>query len=158
MMSRTKISLIELLNRVAERARGAGVFGAVSLNDSRLECAAEASAEPAFYRVDADGGRVWISLVTPDRWLSESIESDLMHTGDKIEELVVEELIDLGGSAERLTCQHFRSDDRLFTFRTPVADASVLDEGDADRAGLMLLAYEACFRRLGDMSAPEGEP
>ena len=125
----------------------AGVFGAVSIKDGRLVCTAKAAAAPASYRVFSEGGRVWVSLVMADRWLSESIEGDLMHSGDKMEDLLEEELIDQGAPVTRLKIEHFRSDDLLFTFRSPLERA--------DAVGKVLLAYEACFRNLGDMNAGE---
>ncbi len=141
------------LNALADRARAAGVFGPVTVRDGMLVCHAKASAAPASYRVLGDQGQVWVALVMADRWLSESIESQLVENGDKVETLVREEVIDLGGGAEAspsiITCEHFRSDDLLFTFRSPVGKVSPLV--DVPRAMLFLLAYEAAFRQLGDM-------
>ena len=143
------------LEEVARRARGAGVFKGVKVESSRVICDALASAEPAAYRVDVDeGGSVSVSLVTSNRWLSESIEAELMHTGDKIEELLEEELIDQGYEG-KLTCQHYRSDDLLFTFRSELPVKP--DSKGAAGAAKCLLAYEACFRELGDMEADEEE-
>ena len=72
-----------------------------------------------------------------------------MHTGDTMEDLLEEELVEMGQPAgSPVVIEHFRSDDLLFTFRTPVP-------GDVDVAAAWLLAYEACFRRLGDMEAGE---
>lgn len=150
---------------VAQRARDAGVFGVVelvsrdlsgaALQEPRLECAALASASPAFFRVEREGNRLWISLVTADRWLSQSIEADLVHTGDKVDELLEEELADLGYTGPKVVFEHFRSEDKLFTFRTPlaVAHGNFADPAIIHNAGSLLLAYEACFRELGDMNA-----
>ena len=133
-----------LLESVAQQARHAGVFGAVAVTDAGLVCAArDADAE---YRLGWEDARLWVSLVTPDRWLSESIEADLMHTGDDIEELLEEELVEQGVEASRPAVEHFRSEDRLFTFRSPVS------REDPMTAIGWLLAYEACFRSLGDMA------
>lgn len=150
----------DILPKVEAKARDAAVFGDITTENHRLLAAAANSAEPAFYRLETDAGKVWVSLVTADRWLSESVEADLMHSGDTLEELLEEELIDLGydlTDAERpLAFEHFRSDDMLFTFRTPIpasTDAAV----DADRAALFLLAYEAAFRQLGDIDAGEDD-
>jgi hypothetical protein len=114
-----------LLEQVGANARRAGVFGAVRTEGGRLVCAAAASAEPADYRVSVEpSGRVWVELVTANRWLSESIETDLVHTGDKLNELLDEELADLG---------------------------SAVPEPTAEAVTTWLLAYEQCFRQLGDM-------
>lgn len=154
-MTMTINGLTSLLDRVAEGARAAGVFGQVEVKGSRLNCTAPASAAPAAYRVEPDGGRLWVSFVTPDRWLSGSIELDLIHTGDKLDELLEEELVDQEYPGEPFPFEHFRSEDKLFTFRSPLP----VDAGQADpaRHGTLvlkaLLAYEACFRNLGDVNA-----
>lgn len=135
-----------LLETVAEQARHAEVFARVAVQEAGLVCHAADAAAHAEYRLGWEDGRLWVSLVTPDRWLSESIEADLMHTGDDVEELLEEELVEQGLEASRPVVEHFRSDDRLFTFRSPVSPE------DADTAARWLLAYEACFRTLGDMA------
>ena len=153
-MSGTDTGLEALLGTVAQRARDAGVFGEVTLAAGRLDCEADGSAEPASYQVYAEGEKIWVALVMADRWQSESIESDLMHTGDKLEELLEEEMVDLGYEGPTLPYEHFRSDEMLFTFRTPLPASA----GDGLIAQT-LLGYEACFRQLGDMddTGDEGE-
>ncbi|MEO0511309.1 MAG: hypothetical protein AAF108_00205 [Planctomycetota bacterium] len=145
-------SIDQLLSAVHERATQSGVFGPCKNEDGRLSCSAKASAEPAAYRLELVGDELYISLVMQDRWQSESIESDLMHSGDKIEELLEEELVDLGYSAEGAggpAVEHFRSDSLLFTFRSKVPTGN--DGWDPEATTLLLLGYEACFRQLGDM-------
>lgn len=136
----------QMFDQIKAKAVQAGVFGPVQIKNNRLVCAAAGSAEPADYRVfeDAEGG-VWVELVTANRWLSESIETDLVHTGDKLNELLDEELAELDWVGEASTFEHFRSDDMLFTFRSKVPDPT------PERVATWLLAYEACFRQLGDM-------
>jgi len=146
----------EFLEKAKSAAAGAGVFGPVSIKGGVLVCVAKDAAAPASYRLFGEGGKVWVSLVMADRWLSESVEADLMHTGDKIEDLLEEELVEVGASPTRLVVEHFRSDDLLFTFRSPLPVGPESARG-AEAAVKFLLAYEACFRNLGDMSAgPEG--
>ena len=137
----------ELLDAVQTRAREAGVFGdAVRIENGVLICPALNAAAPADYRVRIDhAGSAWVELVTPDRWLSESVETDLVHTGDKLNELIDEELADLGWEGGPSSFEHFRSDDLLFTFRSRVPDAS------PETVTTWLRAYEQCFRRLGDI-------
>jgi hypothetical protein len=152
----------KLYAAVAERARGAGVFGDVGVDAGMVRCQAKDSAEPAEYRLLVDAGKLWVALVTPHRWLSQSIEADLVHTGDKIEELVEEELVNLGWKAPpppRLPFEHFRDEHKLYTFRTPLpVDLSRADAPETiDRVALALLAYEAAFRPLGDMEADDEE-
>lgn len=146
----------ELMNTLRIAAEEAGVFESVCIEPGQLVCQADGSAEPAEYRVDVQDGKVWVSLVTDNRWLSESIESELMHTGDKLDELLEEEMADLGYEGPMLPFEHFRSVDKLFTFRTPVCDeAPEYTSKQGDLARLTLLGYEACFRQLGDMSESE---
>jgi len=140
------------LEEVRARASRAGRFSRVLTKEGRVVCEADGSAEPAWYRVEFDDGRCWVSLVMSDRWLSESIEADLMHTGDKLEDLIEEELVDQGVEGVKPAFEHFRSDDMLFTFRTAIPG-----EPDPDTALRWLLAYEACFRNLGDMEPGEEE-
>lgn len=151
-------SLERILTSVRARAEAARVFGAVDVRDGMLVCRAKASAASASYRLVTDSGRLWVALVMADRWLSESIEADLMHTGDKMEELIEEELVELGVQGADVTCEHFRSEDLLFTFRSPVAlpGSGIDSAGASEAAAAWLLAYEAAFRNLGDMSAGAG--
>ena len=83
------------LELIRDRAAKEGVFGEIEIVTDRVACAAMQSAEPAFYRVVCEQGDCCVELVTEDRWLSESIEADLMHHGDPIEELIEEELAEL---------------------------------------------------------------
>ncbi len=125
------------------------------MKDGRLVCHAKAAAAPASYRLFLESGKLWVSLVMADRWLSESIETDLLHTGDKMEDLLAEELAEQGfPTGHILHIEHFRSDDLLFTFRSPLP-LNAADPAAADAAARYLLAYEACFRNLGDMEESE---
>ena len=75
--------------------------------------------------------------------------------------LISEELVEIG-YAERVRgdslvmCEHYRTEEKLFCFRSkiPVNPSSP----DASAIALQwLLAYEAAFRRLGDMDAGGGD-
>lgn len=151
--------LFTLLTSVAEKARASGLFGEIETTPSaaptRLSAAAKAAAAPAWYRLELDQGQLWASVVTPDRWLSHSLEADLTHTGDKLDELLAEELEELGWNGEppRLRFDHFRDEQKLFTFRSPLPiTPQQLATAEGTRlAELFLMGYEACFRRLGDM-------
>lgn len=148
-----------LLEALRQRAEAAGVFASCQIINNRLDCLADGSAEEAYYRVRWDDGKVWVALEMADRWQSESIEADLVHTGDKLDELLEEEMVDLGYEGPRPTFEHFRSDDMLFTFRSPLnVPAESLDSDESARAAAhLLLGYEACFRQLGDMDADNAE-
>jgi len=148
-MSTHSPSIPNHLAAVAAKARASGLFAAVEVHPHGVVCEAKASAAPAQYRVTFEGSRWYVEVTTADRWLSHSIEADLLNTGDHLEELVDEELVELGATPLKAKVEHFRNDDKLFVFRSP------LPGGDA--AAMALLAYEACFSRLGDMSAGAGE-
>ena len=145
----------QFLEAIKANADKAKVFKDVKITSKGvLQCTAKASAEPAWFRVDKVN-EVWrVSLVTADRWLSESIEADLMHYGDPIEELIEEELVELGFKGARPVVKHYRSDDMLYTF---ISEIPGVDETKGPKAietaTRWLLAYEAAFRELGDMEA-----
>jgi len=139
-----------LIQDVRELAEQSGVFGACEVKDGRLVCAAAGSAAPAAYRVDVEPEGPRVSLVMADRWLSESIEAELMHSGDSIEELLDEELAEQGVDDVTPKVDHYRSDDLLFTFTTRLPATA-----NAKAIAGTLLAYQACFVQLGDME--EGE-
>jgi hypothetical protein len=147
--------------KIAKTAEDAGVFARVRVVGERVECEAKDAAAPAFYRVDVQQGKVCVSLVTADRWLSQSIEQDLVHTGDKLADLIDEELAELGHppvAKGSIKVEHYRSDDKLYTFRTPMMAVEQAAAPDAVRSiGLHLLAYEAAFRELGDMPGGDDE-
>ncbi len=148
----------DLLAQVAIKAAAAAVFGTIETKPNRLSCQAIASAEPAFYRLLADASHLWVALVTDNRWLSGSIEQQLTHTGDKLPDLLEEEFADLDMPGTRPAVEHFRDEAKFFTFRSKVlslADAETEMQLNplavVTKVATYLLAYEMCFRRLGDM-------
>jgi hypothetical protein len=150
----------ELYEEVGDRVRRPKVFEKVRRNDEALSCRARHVPSDTWYKADVseDHDLVWVGLYTPDRWLSESIEADLMNTGDKIEELLEEELYDCGFEA-RLPVEHFRDEKKQYVFRSPVflpKSEKLNGEEMIDRVTRAILAYEATFRRLGNM-APRDE-
>jgi hypothetical protein len=148
----------EFLKGIGAKAEKAGVFGEIKVTRMQtLQCAAKNSAEPAWYRIERTDDKWNVSLVTANRWLSESIEADLMHYGDPIEELIEEELAELGYKGKPLEVKHYRSDDMLYTFRSPMPVKEADGQKAVDVATQCLLAYEAAFRELGDMSGGDEE-
>lgn len=144
-MSTNSPSIATHLASIAAKARSSGLFGSVEVRPHSVVCEAKASAAPAQYRVTVEGSRWYVEVTTADRWLSHSIEADLLNTGDHLEDLVDEELVELGATPLKAKVEHFRNDEKLFVFRSLLPGA--------DAATTTLLAYEACFSRLGDMSA-----
>lgn len=144
-----------LYEEVGDRAREAKVFGKVRRTDDALKCRALHVDSEAYYRVEVDlpsHERIFIGLYTPDRWLSESVEADLVHSGDKIEELLEEELVDKGFETP-LPIEHYRDENKHFVFRSTidVHPGDIDSEAVIETVEKVLLAYEACFRELGDM-------
>jgi len=143
-----------ILQSVIPVASARGVFERIEPLGDRIRCHAKGCPEPAWYELALDGEAIVVRFATPDRWLSESIESDLMHFGDPLEELVEEELAELGWRGKVPQIKHFRDDARLYTFenRLPESVAS-----DASLTAKFLFAYEAAFRSLGDVGGGDGE-
>lgn len=152
-MGTAGIDLQRVIDQARRRAEEAGVFGSVRLEGGSIACRALNSAEEAHYRLTPQGDRLIVSLDMLDRWQSESIESGLMHSGDKLEELLDEELAELGFAGKVPPYRHFRSDDKLFVFETTVPLEGLSEAEAIERAAQFLLGYEACFRQLGDMDA-----
>lgn len=141
----------DLLNTVSHQASTSGVFSRVESLADRIRCHAKGSPEPAWYELADVGGTLIVRFATPDRWLSESIESDLMHYGDPIEELVEEELAELGWRGKVPSIKHFRDDQKLYTFENTVPAM------DVETAAKFLMAYEAAFRALGDVGGEKDD-
>lgn len=144
-----------LYEEVADLVREDKIFAKVRRTDEALICRAKDVEIEASYRV-AVGEKhdvVWVGLYTPDRWLSESIEADLVHRGEKLEDLLEDELYDQGLEI-RLPTEHLRDRSMQYLFRSPIQlppNEKLDGEGMVDRVAKVLRAYEALFRQLGDM-------
>ena len=145
-------TLNSMLTVVRDRIETSGRFAEVTSSETGIQCRAQNVESDAWYSVDFTEAGVFIVLATPDRWLSESIEADLMHNGDSLEELIEAELIDLDVPAEAATVapvERFQSDDFLYTYRSQVTDET------EETIIRWLLAYEAAFVELGDMGGDD---
>jgi hypothetical protein len=140
------------------------VFESVEINRGLVKAHARVVESPCWYQVGPletidRTSRLWVGIYTPDRWLSGSIEADVLHMGDKYEDLLEEELVDQGWNA-RLEVEHFRDDEKVFVFRSPilVEESQSLDDASLiEKATQALLAYEMAFRELGDMVPEEDD-
>jgi hypothetical protein len=131
-------------------------FAAIKRTETGVRCDALHVEEDCYYAAHAeDDGTVWVGWYTPDRWLSESVEADLVHTGDKIDELLEDELVDQGLSV-KVKLEHFRNPDKVFVFRGKVQLPSDTNEASTTLVKA-LLALQACFVELGDMGPDEDE-
>lgn len=153
-----------MLDALAQRCRESDFFASVEVVDGLLKAHAKVVESPCWYQAGPletvdETSQVWVGIHTPDRWLSGSIEADVLNKGDKYEDLLEEELVDQGwqGNA-RLDVQHFRDDDKIFVFRSPVpmaAEQSLDDPALITKLTQGVFAYEAAFRELGDMVPEE---
>ena len=143
-----------LLSDLRVRAQASGQFGTVALAADRLTCTARESTAPAEYAVwrSADGWR--IALSTADRWLSESIEGQLVESRESLESLLLDELKDLDWTEGELKVRHFRDEARVYVFEVTLA--ATASPKDLDRLATVLRAFEQTFAQLGDMSGTEG--
>lgn len=148
----------KVFERAGELARETGAFGEVSVEGDILRCDASLSPEPAHYALHLDDGKLFVGWYTLDRYLSQSIEAELMWTGDDLEDCIDEELVDQGWTRGSLgPLEHFRDEEKRYTFRSPVPISPTdMSEDDARDLVRCLLAYEAVFRELGDMK-PDDE-
>ena len=128
-----------------------GKFASVDSQDDGIRCQARDVEGDAFYILTRSDAGLTVRFETPDRWLSESVEADLYHSSDSLEELLEESLDELEWPIDEIpvtTFRHFRSDDLLYTFENDVPTG-----GDpTEVGGTWLLAYEATFRELGDVA------
>ena len=145
------------LENIADRLRGSNAFASVDSDGTCIRCRARDVESDAYYVFAASGAGHVVRFETPDRWLSESVEAELYHSSDSLEELLEESLDELEWPIDRVpvtTFRHFRSDDFLYTFENDVP----VGEGDPDEAAVTwMLAYEATFRELGDVAGETDE-
>lgn len=139
-----------MLGEVARLAEQCGAFAEVRTHGGVVTCRDPIQPEAAF-RIEAEGGKVYVTWTSPDRYLSQSIEAELMWTGDDLDDLIDEEVADQGRvGADLGRVEHFRNEEKLFVFRSSVPLEGAIEK-DAAALCKCLLAYQAAFRDLGDM-------
>ena len=74
---------------------------------------------------------------------------------DSAEDLVDDELVEVGFPHRCGKVKHYRDDAKVYVFRTPVPLGGVADE--AAGVTTFLLAFEAAFAQLGDMQGSSAE-
>lgn len=147
--------MTELLQNVLRNALDSGRFAEARIDGPRLRCRARGAAAEAWFTVEREGDAWAVGLETPDRWLSESIEGDMLEGRDSAEELVDDELVEVGFPHRCGKVRHFRDDAKVYVFRTPVPLGGVADP--AAGVTTFLMAFEAAFSQLGDMQGSDGE-
>lgn len=145
----------ELLQNVLRSALDSGRFAEARIDGARLRCRARDAAAEAWFTVEREGDAWAVGLETPDRWLSESIEGDMLEGRDSAEELVDDELVEVGFPHRCGKVRHFRDDAKVYVFRTPVPLGELPDQ--AAGVATFLMAFEAAFSQLGDMQGSDGE-
>ncbi|MCA9293316.1 MAG: hypothetical protein KDA20_05825 [Phycisphaerales bacterium] len=142
------------LDAAATSLREAETFAKVELRRPGLWAHPAGTEAEAFYRIEFEGtGEVWASWCSPDRYLSQSIESELMWSRDDLDDMLDEELVDLGWDAGALKpLKHYRDDEQLFVFRAllPLRGAALV-AGDGENLARCLMAFDRVFCELGDM-------
>lgn len=160
-----RAELETVIDAVVKQLESSDAFESVGVADEGkpdgvlLIAVAKDTPEPVFYRLEVVEGLLAVSWCSPDRYISQSIETDVLWTGDDLDDLIDEELVDLGWNRGRLKpLKHFRNDEMLFVFisETPIkaADATASDAEDLTKA---VLAYEIAFRELGDMAGDDDD-
>jgi hypothetical protein len=139
-----------LLDEVSRLARASGAFASVERAGSRVVCTARTRPEASF-RAVADAGAWFIEWASPDRYLSQSIEAELMWTGDDLDDLIGEELADEGFPGSLGGVEHFRDAEKSFVFRARVPAAAPA-AADIVKA---LRAFDKAFVNLGGMKPEE---
>ena len=106
----------------------------------------------AAFRLDPGEGGLEVSMKTPDRWLSQSVEATLVNSGDAIEELIDEELVELGCEDGPLPLKHFRDEQMRYVFVSPAPAGATPETLLA-----CLRAYERAFAPLGDFAGEDDD-
>lgn len=144
-----------LFEKVGALATASGAFSAVDVVEGAVVCRFGDEDVDAEFRLDWDGAGFAVSMMTPDRWLSQSVEATLMNSGDSLEDLIDEEMVELGCDAGPLSMKHFRDEKKRYVFVSPVP-ISVGDAGTDESAATGLACvrgYERAFAELGDFVA-----
>lgn len=150
--------ITKTLEAAADLARSHEAFSSAEVEDGALVCKPAACEAEAEYRVEVVDGALFVLWASPDRYLSQSIEADLMWTGDDLDDCIDEELVDAGWKGESLgKLDHFRDERMLYVFRSriPLDPGGLEGSGGAAAILQCLLAYEAAFRELGDMAGED---
>ena len=105
----------------------------------------------AWYELKSTENGCLLALMTKDRWLSESIEGDLEHTGDELEELFEEELVELDWDGDVPPLRHFRDELRQYVFSCEWPSTKPIE------IAVAIQAMVAMFTELGDMGGEDEE-
>ncbi|MEM9082256.1 MAG: hypothetical protein AAGB34_01585 [Planctomycetota bacterium] len=149
----------EMLSHLASIAKDRSEFADARVDGPRVIFDPADCEHECDYRVEVEDDVIWVGWSTPDRYLSQSVEADLVYTGDDIDDLIDEELADQESwvLGERLApSEHLRNEEKRFVFRskTPIQAGQGNDETAAHLLAA-ILAYDLAIRQLGDMKEEE---
>lgn len=164
----TMTDFSQLIDAIAQKADALDLFDGVEVQEDRVLCFADGPESPAWYAIRFNhfvGGAAYdeeseqqpsvtLSWNSKDRYLSQSIESDLVYTGDDLDDMLDEELVDLGWTRGRFDpFKHYRDEEEtfVFIFRIPLEQRK-LKVSDADDLLKCLQAADLVFSELGDMA------
>jgi len=143
------------LQSLVQLALDSGRFQNATVNGPAVRCRAKDASAEAWYVIDKTDGHWSVALETADRWLSESIEGDMLEGRDTAEELVDDELVNLDFPNRCPQVKHYRDDAKVYVFRSRVPLEGIADETTG--VATYLLAFEAAFSQLGDMQESAAE-
>ena len=124
-----------------------------------VTCHAHGTVDEAQFCIEVDDDGVWLTWASLDRYLSQSIEAELMFTGDDLDDMVDEEIVDAGWELGKLAPNaHHRDEDMRFVFRwkTAITPDTVDAGAHAEPFAKALAGMVEAFAELGDM-APEDD-
>lgn len=145
----------EQLQTILQRALSSQRFGEVILKDGALRCRAKGAAAEAWFVITPNKSDWTISLLTGDRWLSESIEGDMLEGHDSVEELIDDELVEIGYPHRARPVKHYRDESKTYVFTSEIPLQGVPDI--AEGIATYLLAFSAAFLQLGEMQGNSSE-
>ena len=150
------MSTVPQTTALLDRLRSSDQFASVEATNDQIRCRARDVESEAYYFLRRGDHGLVVGFETPDRWLSESVEADLYHSSDSLDEPLEEALDELEWPVDTVPVvrfRHYRSEDLRYVFEHPVPE-----HGDSERtAGTWLLAYEATFHELGDVAGEDEE-
>jgi hypothetical protein len=152
--------LATLFERVRERLDASDRFDSAGVEGPCVVAHATDAPEEVRYRIEFDGSALWAAWVSEDRYISQSIEAEIMWTGDDLDDMIDEESVDAGWSLGRLEpMEHFRNEEMLFTFRSklPIAPSKANAEKHAEQMVAVLTGYAEAFAELGDMKPDDDD-
>ncbi len=148
------------LDELATRLKAHDRFDSAERKGHLVTAHATGTPEEAQFCVEVDDAGVWFTWATENRYLSQSIEASLMFSGDDLDDMVDEEIVDTGWNLGKLVPNtHCRDEDMRFVFRwkTPIGPKAIDAKDHAPHFANALAGVVEAFVELGDMSEDEDD-